>query len=157
MKKVFKLAGMGFLLGMAICNVICLLCGGVDLVDSELVEKIGSEEKAILIQMLLAGIYGAVNMGTTVLYEAERMPLALVSFIHCMICIIPFIPLSIFLRWTENLKTTLIITSIQIAAYFMIWLIIYMLYRKEINKLNEMQKQAFPHSETEVTNEKIRA
>ena len=47
MKKVFKLAGMGFLLGMAICNVICLLCGGVDLVDSELVEKIGSEEKAM--------------------------------------------------------------------------------------------------------------
>lgn len=140
--KFFKLLGFGFLLGIAVCNVITVLSSDNLPAAPELIEKMGSLKAAMLMQMLLSGIYGAVCMGSTVLYEADRLPLALISLLHCMICIIPFIPLSLFLNWSNGIADTLIMAGIQLAAYFIVWLCIYLRYRREIKELNEIQKQS---------------
>lgn len=141
-KKILKLAGIGFLVGMAVCNIITILGCETVPVSQELVERMGSIRTALLVQALLSGIYGALCMGTTVLYDsAEKLPLAAVSLIHCGICIGPYVPLSIFLGWYHDTVTTVITTAIQLTGYFIVWLIMYLIYKKQTKELNEMQKQ----------------
>ena len=141
-KKVLRLAGIGFLVGMAVCNIITILvCDNVP-VSQELIERTGSVRTALLVQALLSGVYGALCMGTTVLYDsAEKLPLAAVSLIHCVICIGPYIPISIFLGWYNDAVTTAITTAIQLTCYFIVWLIMYLIYKKQIKELNKMQEQ----------------
>ena len=140
-KKALKLAGFGFVLGIAVCTVISILMSDGVPASNELIERIGTVKAALLIQALLSGIHGAICMGTTVIYDAEKLPLALMSLIHCVICVGLFIPVSLFLCWTKGLPETLIMTAVQTASYFVIWLIMNIIYKKQIKELNEMQKQ----------------
>ena len=149
LKKVLKLAGIGFLLGVTVCTFITSITADPLPVSSALVETTGSPAAAMLIQMLFAGLYGALCMGTTVLYDIDRLPLALTSFLHCLICIVPFVPLSAFLGWSGGAADTLIMLFLQLAAYFIVWLIMYAGYRKEIGELNKMKKQRQKLSESE--------
>ena len=141
MKKFLKLAGIGFLAGIVICDIIMALTMRDLPATPEIIEELGGLRSARLLQMLLTGLYGALCFGTTMLYDADRMPLALASAIHCAICIVPFIFMSRFLGWTNGPVETLIQTACQLVAYMIIWLIMYLSYRKEIRELNEMQKK----------------
>ena len=141
MKRVLKYAGFGFLLGVVICNVITTLTGDPLPVAPEFQELIGSLKGALLIQSLLSGLYGAICMGTVLVYDDDRLSLSLSSLIHCLCCIIPFIPLSLFLRWSDGPVGVLIMAGFQLAAYFVVWLIMCIKYRKEAEELNEIQKK----------------
>ncbi len=75
------------------------------------------------------------------LYEAERLSLAAATALHCALIVLLFIPISLLLGWVGSIVETIIIASIQIAAFFMIWLILWAIYKKQVKELNEMQKQ----------------
>ena len=149
MKKFLKRAGIGFLLGIVVTDVMMALMLGSQSVVPELLEKVGGETAAVLLQMLLTGSYGAICFSTTVLYDADRMPLALVSFLHCLICIVPFLFMSEFLGWDHDLTRILIRTGAQILAYFIIWLIIYARYKKAIKELNKINDKSLSNSKAE--------
>lgn len=141
LKKTLKLAGIGFLLGIVICHFISILTGTPELISGDYLSRIGDLRAALLLQMLITGLYGAVNIGSTMIYKAERLPLLVSSLIHCSIVIIPFIPMSFFFGWVTDAVSCLIMSAFQFAAYFIIWLIIYIRYRREIKKLNALQDQ----------------
>lgn len=144
LKKILKLAGLGVLLGITVCNIISVTVSNDVPVTAALIERAGSVKAAFIMQTALTGIYGALCMATTVLYDAEKLPLLAASLIHCVICVGTFIPLSLFLGWSAGAADVLITTAMQTAGYFMIWLIMYLRYKKEIkdlNKMNELQKQ----------------
>lgn len=67
--------------------------------------------------------------------------MAAASVLHCLFIVVLFVPTSLFLGWCSTVKEFVIMAGIQIAVYFMIWLILYISYRKEVKKLNELQKQ----------------
>ena len=140
-RKILKRAGFGFLLGIAICAVITALRADPVPASEKLIEKMGSARAAILLQLFLSGIYGACCMGFTMLYEMERLSVTVATFLHCVICVGPFIPLSLLLHWSGGIRATLIMTGCQMVAFFIIWLIIYLGYRKETRELNEIQKK----------------
>ena len=140
LKNFIKRALLGALIGIAVCTVINIISCDEYPAAQSLIEKIGSLKEALILQTALSALYGALCMGTTVIYDAERMPLALMSLIHCLVCIVPFIPLSLVLGWTSGIGETLIMTAIQVIVYFIIWAVIYARYRKEIRELNEMQR-----------------
>jgi hypothetical protein len=140
-KKALKLAGFGFIVGIAVFTVISAFTYKETPVPSEFVEKVGSFRAAYLIQIALSGAYGALCMGTTVIYDAEKLPLSVMSLLHCVITVSTYIPLSLFLGWSDSPVNTLITTCIQVAAYFVIWLIMFLRYRKEIKELNEMNNK----------------
>ena len=141
LKKYLKLAGIGFLLGVTICAFITAVSGDPAGVSEHLVTKTESMRTALILQLLLSGIYGACCMGFTILYDLDRLPVTAATFLHCVICIVPFIPLSLFLGWYTSAGEVLIMTSCQIAAFFLIWLIMYLKYRKETAELNRIQKE----------------
>ena len=145
MRNALKRAGIGFLLGIALCTVITILTGGA---SKDLIEKAGGVKAALLLQTALSGLYGALCMGATVIYDAERIPHALSALCHCLCCIVPFFPLSLFLGWADGVAGAFIMAGIQLAVYFVIWLVLYVRYRAEVRELNDIQKKISDPSET---------
>lgn len=141
-KKCFKLAGIGFLVGIVAGNVIAGFTGKPgSLVSPILIDRMGGETPAVLMQVFFSGLYGAATMSGVVLYDVERFPLALSTALHCLICVVPYIPLALLLGWAEKPSDILITACLQVIAFFLIWLIMYLRCKAEVRKLNELQKE----------------
>lgn len=140
-----KRAALGFLIGILMGDGIAVMSafmsGGDFLpVSGELAGSCGSVGTAFLIQTVISGLYGAVCFGGITLYELERWPLALASLTHCLGIVLLFYPVAICLGWFGSLWEILIMSGIQVAVYFFIWLILYIVYSRQVRELNELQK-----------------
>lgn len=146
LKKTLKMAGIGFLIGVVIGNLITILTGnsdtgGVTFASMQLLRMEGGNALvAMLLQSLFSGLYGAVCFAGMTFYEAERLPLAAATALHCATIILLFIPIALFLGWVSNITEILIIMSIQLVCFFIIWLIMWSIYKKQVKELNDMQK-----------------
>lgn len=137
-----KRAAFGFLLGNFIGYIIAFLTSGnVIPVSPLLTDRVGGLAPALLIQILASGAYGSICFGGISFYEIERWPLALSSSVHCVVIIICYIPLALALDWVETLYDILIMASLQLVVYFIIWLIICAVYKAQVKELNEIQKK----------------
>lgn len=139
-KQIWKMAALGFLLGNVVNSLISALTANDLPVAPVLLERIGSLRGALLLEFVLVGVFGAICMAGTVLYEAERLPLAAATALHCLICIGQFIPLGLFLGWCSSAVEIVIMTGSQLLGFFIVWLIMYARYCKEVKALNDMQK-----------------
>ena len=146
LKKTLKMAGIGFLIGIVIGNLIAFLTGnsdtgGVTFAPQKLLDMAGGNGTvAMLLQSLFSGLYGAVCFAGMSFYEIERMPLALATALHCALIVLLFIPIALLLGWVSNITEILIIMSIQLVCFFIIWLIMWSIYKKQVKELNDMQK-----------------
>ena len=146
LKKTLKMAGIGFLIGMVVGNLIAFLTGnsstgGVTFASSQLLDMAGgSGTVAMLLQSFFSGIYGAVCFAGMSFYEIERMPLAAATALHCALIVLLFIPIALLLGWVSDIGTLLMISGMQLVGFFIIWLILYFGYKKQIRELNEMQE-----------------
>lgn len=146
LKKTLKAAGIGFLIGMVVGNLIAILTGnsatgGVTFASPQLLNMAGGNGVvAMLLQSLFSGLYGAVCFAGMSFYEIERMPLAAATALHCALIVLLFIPIALLLGWVSDIGTLLIISGMQLVGFFIIWLIMYFGYKKQIRELNEMQK-----------------
>ena len=146
LKKTLKAAGIGFLIGMVVGNVIAILTGnsatgGVTFASPQLLNMAGGNGVvAMLLQSLFSGLYGAACFAGMSFYEIERMPLAAATALHCALIVLLFIPIALLLGWVSDIVTLLIISGMQLVGFFIIWLIMYFGYKKQIRELNEMQK-----------------
>ncbi len=147
LKRILMRAGIGFLIGMVIGNLIAILTGnansgGERFTSLRLIEMAGgSEAVAMILQSLFSGMYGAVCFAGMTFYEIERMPLAAATFSHCALIIILFILIGLLLGWLNNIAEVLIMASIQLICFFIIWLILYAVYKKQVRELNELQEK----------------
>ena len=128
-KKLLILSGVGFAGGMMIGNLIpllaCVFAGSpIQLYSDRLLSLTRSPIAAILVQTPVSGLYGAICMGGTVVYDVEHWPMLRALLIHYAMCMISYLPISLLLGWNENLTQLLIAECFQIAGFFIIWLII---------------------------------
>jgi hypothetical protein len=150
LKKTLKSALIGFLLGIVIGNVIAILTGnsdtgGVTFASQKLLDIAGGNGVvAMLLQSLFSGLYGAACFAGMSFYEVERLPLAVATALHCALIVLLFIPISYLLGWVGGIVETLIIAAIQAAAFFVIWLILYSVYKKQVRELNDLQNDFTP-------------
>ena len=150
LKRTLQLAFTGFILGMAIGNIIAIVssyaAGGEVLAFSpELLEKTGSAASALLLQTLLSGLMGAVSFGGVILYEIDSLPLPAVSIIHCAMILAVYFPIAFSLYWLEpTLRDAGMMGCIMIAAYAVIWLIMHVRYRMEVREMNELLEVELP-------------
>ena len=147
LKKTLKMAGIGFLLGIVIGNLIAFLTGnsdtgGVTFAPQKLLDMAGGKAiVAMLLQSLFSGLYGAACFAGMSFYEIERMPLAAATALHCALIILLFVPISLCLGWVSKIETLLMISGIQLVCFFIIWLIMYAGFKKQVKELNELQKK----------------
>lgn len=147
LKKTLKAAGIGFLLGIVIGDLIAFLTGnsdtgGITFASAKLLDMAGGNAViAMLLQSLISGLYGAVCFAGMSFYEIERMPLAVATALHCALIVLLFIPIALLLGWVSQIETQLIISGIQLVCFFIIWLIMYAGFKKQVKELNELQEK----------------
>ena len=147
LKIVLRRAGIGFLIGVFVGNLIAVLTGtsatdGITFASKQLLNMAGgSPVVAMILQSLFSGLYGAVCFGGMTFYDVERLPLAAATALHCALIILLFIPIALLLGWVSNIIEILIIASIQLVAFFIIWLIMYLIYKKQVRELNDLMNK----------------
>ncbi len=145
--KTLKRAGIGFLIGIIIGDLIALITGnsstdGVTFASKQLLDMAGGNGViAMLLQSFFSGLYGALCFAGMSLYEMERLPLAAATALHCAIIVIFYIPIALLLGWVSGIAEILMIAGIQIVVFFVIWLIMFFAYRKQVRELNELTRK----------------
>ena len=140
-KNIINRAIFGFVLGMAIGNLIAAYTGYPNLTSQLLNERTGSWQIALLVQSLLSGIIGTVSITGMLLYKVERLSLGVSMIVHYCMYMVVFIPSAIFLGWIVSLTDLLIMVGILTVMHVIIFLIMCAYYRMNVKKLNELQKQ----------------
>ena len=136
---------LGFLLGTAIGNLIAWFFGSY--VSSMLVARMGSVPAAILVQSLVSGLYGSFALAGTLFYDIEQWSLTRSSVMHFLVIAVLYVPTAMFLGWANSATEILIVEGILLVAYFIIWLVIYLRYKKKVRSLNEMLNKRFLQKE----------
>ena len=136
---------LGFLLGTAIGNLIAWFFGSY--VSSMLVARMGRVPAAILVQSLVSGLYGSFALAGTLFYDIEQWSLTRSSVMHFLVIAVLYVPTAMFLGWANSATEILIVEGILLVAYFIIWLVIYLRYKKKVRSLNEMLKKRFLQKE----------
>lgn len=138
--QTLKRTGFGFVLGMAVGNLIAALSGHPDIVSPELLARMGSLSASLLVQTLLSGVIGGVAWAGISLYDLERWPLLTANLTHFALVMAVFIPIAHFLGWTETATDTLLMAGIMFAAHFSIFLIMCAYYRAQMREMNRLQE-----------------
>ena len=137
--RFLKLAIFGFLLGIVIGNMIAWFSGG--LVSPMLLAWTGDNTVSVVMQSVLSGLYGAAAFAGMMLYEIESWPLRRCTFVHYLIVAGLYIPMALLLGWWESWTDILIVEIFQAAAFFLIWIIMYERYKKQVQELNKLQER----------------
>ena len=147
-KKVFKLALIGFFLGMLIGNLISYLscdksAQPLVIVSPVLVERTGSVRAAMIVNTLLSGLLGAAAWAGVIFHDPEVFDWGLTkAAVYHFLLIMAFnIPIALYCGWCPPDPVSILIwTGIMAVSYFIVWLIMFLIYRKETAELNELMK-----------------
>ena len=149
LRTILKRAGLGFLAGVTVGNVITALTAGSGIVSAALLERAGSMSAAFLLQTLFNGIIGAASFAGTGFYDIEGWPLALAAVVHYAVIEAVYIPVGCFLDWFGSARDALIWVGLCAAAYLIIFLILWLIYRRQVRELNELNEERKQRSKQE--------
>ncbi len=148
--KVIVLASLGFGLGVLIGTLVTAISATMEIGDGalyicapELVQTMGGELKAFVIQTLVSGLLGTVGMGLSSVYYIESWSIFKATSVHFSITIVAFYATAFFLRWwsIKDVKFCLIMLAVFLIEYFMIWIGNYLVYRHQIVRMNRALKE----------------
>lgn len=123
-KKATLLGLAGFVIGAAI--VICLV-----LLDSQPLQ-------GAFAHIVIGGIYGAVAMGSSVVYGIEKWSIARATATHFLLVFALYFFLVISMGWFSLSDPVFwIVVGAMVAVYILIWLIQYLSYRRQIREMND--------------------
>ena len=134
-KKTAILAAVGFILGILV-GMGFLLIGGSGIYF----EMNGANRTALY--LALSGLLGAVNMGPVTIYSLERWGLLRCTLTHFFISMSSVCAVGFTLGWL-SLRDPFTVWMLAgcVVAYFIIWFIMYALYKRQIRRMNEALKR----------------
>lgn len=107
----------------------------------ELTEKVGFVE-ALILQTILGALLGAVAFGGMCFFDIESWSLLRSSVFHCVIIIVSYLVVGLILHWfSPHIVPILIMTTIIVFAYALIWLFMYLGWKREIRKMNLLTEE----------------
>jgi len=131
-----------FLLRGLICAaggplVLAIICGILGYTGA--VESLSPHEVCMgIVSITLLAFIAA---GMTAIYQAERLPLAMMILLHGGALYIAYILTYLMNGWLQkSLIPILVFTGIFLAGYALIWLIIYCIEKNKAAKLNKLLK-----------------
>ena len=146
--KTLKRAGIGFLLGMVVGAFISIglgfaFHGGSLALPPSLLAATGSQAGALLAQMLLSGVYGAVPMAGVGFYEIDSWGLLKQAVVHYATYMVAFLIVGISVGWIEpTLADMGLMAGIFAVGHTIIWLIMYAKYKAEAKELSALLQDA---------------
>ena len=139
-----KNAGIGFLLGMLIGNLITIatsLANGNQQIffTDVLLQRTGSPGMALLVLTVCSGLYGALCWAGISFYRIETWSLLKAALSHFALVSLGFWPFAVYLGWFElNLESVIVVTGIDAVIYAIIFLCMSARYQREVKQLNDM-------------------
>lgn len=121
------LSMLGFSLGLLIGAVMYVVAASPDRIVTG---------GGLLVQLIGSGFYGAVAMGGTISYDIERWSLLRATLTHYILTFASFFVVDLILGWFDGIGLLIAFLAFS-GAYFVIWLIMYALWKREIRKINE--------------------
>ena len=144
-KKIIKRGLFGFPVGIAIGFVItiiisvCIGDGSFYPVTLKLIETMGNEVNAVILQAVLCGIMGTGFAMASVIWELESWSLAKQSGIYFLIACIIMLPIAYIANWMEHsIGGILSYVGIFVAIFFAVWFAQYLIWKGKIKKINEL-------------------
>ncbi len=143
-KKAFLRGLLGLPLGVAIGYGITI---GISLVLADgnywaavpmLVEEMGSEIYAVVLQAGLCGLLGAAFAAMSVIWELESWSIAKQTGVHFGLASLVMMPIAYFTHWMErSVKGFLVYFGIFAVLFLVVWVVMYIVERVKIGRLNE--------------------
>lgn len=140
-RTTLMLSVIGFILGMFMCTGITMMFAStadhIVLVAPELSERFG-KTLAIIVQMIIGGIIGAVAFVSTKVYYDERLSIVAATLIHMAISMSVLLIGGYFLEWVgHTVEELMLFMILPVCIYVLIWFSVYMSYRIQIRQINE--------------------
>ena len=145
--KALRLAAIGILAGMvvgvSIVIVISFADGGDSLVmPSVLLEKTGSEAGALLVQMLVSGVYGAIPIGGAIVYEFDSWGLLKQAVVHYVTYTAAFLLIGSLVGWVATPLEMALMAGIFLVGHCIICFVMYVRFKAATDELNELLQEA---------------
>ncbi len=145
MKKRLILQGLlGFPLGIAIGFVITILIsicvgdGSFYPVTPELMETMGNELNAVILQTVLCGVMGSGFAMASVIWEMDSWSLARQSGIYFSVACIIMLPIAYVTNWMKHsVGGVLAYIGVFVVIFLTVWLIQYYAWKRKIKKMND--------------------
>ena len=141
-KKTFiKLVVIGFAMGTILGNLIEII---LNLIQTQTFSFASDIQIAtfglpltIVLQTLLSGLFGAICFAGTAFYEIEKWSIAVATLVHYLCILATYFAIGFLLRWIPfDVWIILIIIGSFTIAFFIVWLIMYLRWKKRINEMN---------------------
>lgn len=124
-KKTMLLGLAGFVLGVLICIGFMLARSSEGL-------------KAAFPNLVISGIYGAVAMGSSIVYDVEKWSITRATATHFLLVFALYFLLVLSMGWFSLSDPVFwIVVGAMVAVYILIWLIQYLSYRRQIREMND--------------------
>jgi len=118
----------GALMGIA----ICLILYGFGLYDEIIID----DKPFVIMQFVGSALNGIICMGSTIVYDIDNLGLSKVTLLHYVITLVSFFSFNFLLSWFNEFNIILILAVFTV-AYFIIWLVNYLIYKREIRRINK--------------------
>lgn len=142
-KKIIQRIVSGFLIGIFIVYLITIFIsilqpgGQYYPTVPTLTEQLGSEIIAVLFQLVLSGIYGAIWAVSSLIWENENWSILKMTLVHLLIVSISTLPIAYFAHWMQhNLAGIASYFGIFIGIYAGIWVSLYGSWKYKVKQLN---------------------
>ena len=143
-KEILKRCLFGAPVGMAISTIITILIsltvgdGRYYAVVPALINDMGSEINAVILQAVLSMVYGAAWAGASVVWDAEGWSLLKMTLVHLAITSLATFPIAYLARWMpHNIGGILLYFGIFVAVYLGIWVSQYTAMKRRVQQMNE--------------------
>ena len=143
-KKAIKRGVLGFPLGISMGHIITIVLslfwgnGYYSPVVPSLIDAVGSEIGAIVVQVALSGLLGASSAAASIIWEIENWSIAKQTGIHFFIISITMLPIGYFAHWMpHSLVGFLMYFGIFVAIFIAVWVINYYIMKKKIKYINK--------------------
>ena len=151
-KRLIEYLLIGYLAGILIGIVIAMVTMGGDikhLYSDALLQLTGSPAAATVLHAAFSGLIGAVSFGGMLLYDTD-LSIAAATVLHFGIIEAVFLPVSLILGWfPPSLPIIGAMTGIMLAAFLIIWGIMYVRYKRSVQQLNELSQKKNDKKEDE--------
>ena len=96
----------------------------------------------IALHILLSGVLGAVAVGSSVMYDAESWSVTRCTVTHFIVTFATYFIIGFSMGWLRlGDVLTYIMVGCMVIGYFMIWVIMYLISKKQTKELDEELKK----------------
>ena len=143
-RNIIKRGLLGFPIGIAIGFVIpviisaCVGDGSFYPVTQELIEKMGTELNAVVLQTVLCGVMGTGYAMASVIWDIDSWSLAKQSGVYFLVASIVMFPIAYVTHWmTHDVVGILSYAGIFVAIFVFAWLTQYLVWKDKVKKMND--------------------